>query len=233
MKKNICEYVGIEDKKDVFQAVKKQLAIIGLAGVLSCSVNAEEVVFTSSDVIEVPDSAFYQSEKGEAAARDEEESLFTSEDTEKSSEDVEKSSEDAEEASEDAEESSEDAEKSQENLGQQIVDFAMQYVGNPYVWGGISLTDGADCSGFVLSVFAEYGFELPHFAASQAGYGTEVSMDELEPGDLVFYGYGDISHVAIYKGNHEIVHAQNEEAGICVTPVDFEPVICCRRLAEE
>ena len=114
--------------------------------------------------------------------------------------------------------------------GEEIVEFACQYIGNPYVWGGTSLEYGADCSGFVLSVFANFGIELPHFAASQAGYGEEVSFEELKPGDLIFYGYGDISHVAIYKGNNEIVHAENEEFGICVTPADFEPVVCCRRL---
>ena len=114
--------------------------------------------------------------------------------------------------------------------GQEVVDFACQYVGNPYVWAGTSLEYGADCSGFVLSVYANFGVELPHLASAQAGYGDSVSVEELQPGDLIFYGYGEISHVAIYKGDGEIVHAQNEENGICISPYDQEPIICCRRL---
>ena len=115
--------------------------------------------------------------------------------------------------------------------GQDVADFACRYVGGPYVWGGVSLTGGADCSGFVMSVYANFGINLPHYAASQAGYGTPVEYDRLQPGDLIFYGWeGEISHVAIYIGDGNVVHAQNEANGICITPADYQPAACCRRL---
>lgn len=80
-----------------------------------------------------------------------------------------------------------------------LVSYACQFVGNPYVWGGTSLTRGADCSGFVMSVFANYGVSLPHSSGSQAGHGTSISASEAQPGDLFFYGNGSrINHVAIY-----------------------------------
>ncbi|MCR4674430.1 MAG: SH3 domain-containing protein [Lachnospiraceae bacterium] len=98
-----------------------------------------------------------------------------------------------------------------------LVNFALQFVGNPYVWGGTSLTNGCDCSGFVLSVYANYGIYLPHSSRSQAGYGTKISASEAQPGDLFFYGSGSISHVAIYIGNGQIVHASNKRTGIKIS----------------
>ncbi len=210
------------EQKTAIKTVKKMIVLTALTGAITVPVFAEENAFTSSDA-ELSLGEWQVDIPGDA-----EDSLFTSDEAEETPETAD--SEKPEENADTEEETENKKEEKKENLGQQIVDFAMQYVGNPYVWGGTSLESGADCSGFVLSVFAEFGVELPHFAASQAGFGTEVSVDELEPGDLVFYGYGDISHVAIYKGNQEIVHAQNEEAGICVTQVDIEPIVCCRRL---
>ena len=98
-----------------------------------------------------------------------------------------------------------------------LVNFALQFVGNPYVWGGTSLTNGADCSGFVLSVFANYGISLPHSSRAQANCGTSISASEAQPGDLFFYGSGSISHVAIYIGNGQIVHASNKRTGIKIS----------------
>ena len=96
--------------------------------------------------------------------------------------------------------------------------FAQQFVGNPYVWGGTSLTNGADCSGFVLSVFAQYGYSLPHSSAAQANCGTRIGLDQVQPGDLVFYSNNGstIGHVGIYIGNGQIVHAVSEAYGIQV-----------------
>ncbi|SFB03701.1 SH3 domain-containing protein [Acetitomaculum ruminis DSM 5522] len=100
----------------------------------------------------------------------------------------------------------------------ELVNFACQYIGNPYVWGGVSLTNGADCSGFVLSVFAQYGISLPHHAASQANCGREISANEAQAGDLFFYSSGGrIDHVAIYIGGGMVVQAHSEERGICIT----------------
>ena len=91
-----------------------------------------------------------------------------------------------------------------------LVQFALQFVGNRYVWGGTSLTNGIDCSGFTMQVYARYGVGLPHHAASQPAYGNRISASEAKPGDLFFYGSGSsISHVGIYIGNGQIVHASN------------------------
>ena len=99
-----------------------------------------------------------------------------------------------------------------------LVQFATQFVGNPYVWGGTSLTRGADCSGFVLSVFANYGISLPHSSGAQAGCGTKISASEAQPGDLFFYGNGSrINHVAIYIGNGQVVHASSPKSGIKIS----------------
>lgn len=104
---------------------------------------------------------------------------------------------------------------------QAVADFAVQFVGNPYVWGGTSLTNGADCSGFVMSVFAEFGYGLPRVAAAQYGASKKKTMSQLEVGDLVFYGNG-ISHVALYIGNGKVVHALNSSKGIVVTDYKYD-----------
>lgn len=99
-----------------------------------------------------------------------------------------------------------------------LVQYATQFVGNPYVWGGTSLTRGADCSGFVLSVFANYGISLPHSSRAQANCGTRISSSEARPGDLFFYGNGSsINHVAIYIGNGQVVHASSPKSGIKIS----------------
>ena len=99
-----------------------------------------------------------------------------------------------------------------------LVSYACQFVGNPYVWGGTSLTKGADCSGFVLSVFANYGLSLPHSSVAQSNSGTKISSSEAQPGDLFFYGNGSrINHVAIYIGNGQVVHASSPRTGIKIS----------------
>ena len=108
-----------------------------------------------------------------------------------------------------------------EELRQQIVDFALQFEGNPYVYGGTSLTNGADCSGFVMSVFAQFGYSLPRVAADQYNQSVKKSVEDLEPGDLVFYGSG-ISHVALYIGNGQIIHASTSASGIKISNYDYE-----------
>lgn len=129
-------------------------------------------------------------------------------------------------AAADAEENSEDADEaeevlSEEELRRQIVDFALQFEGNPYVYGGTSLTNGADCSGFVMSVFAQFGYFLPRVAADQYYQSVKKDMAELEPGDLVFYGRG-ISHVALYIGDGQIIHASTSATGIKISDYDYE-----------
>ena len=115
--------------------------------------------------------------------------------------------------------------------GSSVASFASQFVGNPYVYGGTSLTNGADCSGFTLSVYAHFGISLPHSATAQSYYGTEVSLSELEPGDLLFYGTdGDIGHVGIYTGGGMIVHASTEATGIKTSVYNYRTPIKAVRL---
>ena len=96
-----------------------------------------------------------------------------------------------------------------------VVEFASQFIGNPYVWGGTSLTEGADCSGFVQSIYKEYGVDLPRVAADQAQYGTKIAVEDAQPGDLIFYARdGYIYHVVIYAGNGKTVEAMGTKYGI-------------------
>ena len=119
---------------------------------------------------------------------------------------------------------------SSSDLGQQIASYAVQFVGNPYIYGGTSLTNGADCSGFVQSVFANFGIGLSRTAASQAGGGTSVSLDSLQAGDLLFYSSsGSIDHVALYIGGGQIVHAANSASGIIISNAYYSTPVAARR----
>ena len=103
-----------------------------------------------------------------------------------------------------------------------LVNFAVQFVGNPYVYGGTSLTNGADCSGFVMSVFKEFGYELPRVAAAQYEASQKKDISQMETGDLVFYGAGGINHVALYIGDGKVVHALNSNKGIVITDYNYD-----------
>ncbi len=117
----------------------------------------------------------------------------------------------------------------------ELVEYAKQFVGNRYVWGGTSLTKGADCSGFVLSVFKKFGVSLPHHSGSQANYGTKISAGELQPGDLIFYGNsrGSINHVAIYIGGGQVVHASNERTGIKISNYKYRSPVKYVRILQD
>ena len=110
--------------------------------------------------------------------------------------------------------------------GQAIVDFACQFIGNPYVWGGTSLTNGADCSGFVQSVFAHFGISLPRTTRDLVSVGTPVSYEEAIPGDIILYS----GHVGIYMGNGQIVNAINSAQGIGILPATYTSIVTVRRL---
>ena len=111
--------------------------------------------------------------------------------------------------------------------GNAVAGFASQFVGNPYVYGGTSLTNGADCSGFVMSVYANFGVSLPHSSSAMRGVGYEVSLADAQPGDIICYS----GHVAIYCGNNTVVHASTAATGIKYTsPANYKNVICVRRI---
>ena len=112
-------------------------------------------------------------------------------------------------------------------LGQAVADFACQFVGNPYVWGGTSLTNGADCSGFVMSVYANFGVSLPHSSAADRNVGYAVgSLENAQPGDLICYS----GHVALYIGNGQIVHASTSKTGIIISNASYRSILSIRRI---
>ncbi|MDE7283817.1 MAG: C40 family peptidase [Lachnospiraceae bacterium] len=110
--------------------------------------------------------------------------------------------------------------------GREIAEFACKWIGNPYVAGGTSLTNGADCSGFVQSVYKEYGYNLPRTSYSQSQVGRSVPYSEAEPGDIIYYG----GHVAIYIGNGQIVHAATARTGIVTQSATYRSIITVRRI---
>ena len=126
-----------------------------------------------------------------------------------------------------SDDSSSSSSSSSSGSGSSVVDYATQFVGNPYVWGGTSLTNGADCSGFVQSVYSNFGVSLPRTSYEQQNAGYEVSYADAQPGDLICYG----GHVAIYMGNGQIVHASNSRDGIKVSNnAAYRTITSVRRL---
>ena len=118
-----------------------------------------------------------------------------------------------------------------EIISNQVVNYALKFVGGPYVYGGNSLTNGTDCSGFTKLVFANYGVYLPRSASEQAYAGIHVDINDIMPGDIVVSGYdGIVCHAALYIGNGKLVHALNSDVGIVVTNIDIMPVIDVRRV---
>ncbi|MFP3154040.1 NlpC/P60 family protein [Lachnospiraceae bacterium ZAX-1] len=111
-----------------------------------------------------------------------------------------------------------------------MVSYATQFVGNRYVWGGTSLTNGVDCSGFTMRIYEKYGIYLPHSSAAQANCGTRIDASQVRPGDLFFYGSGGVSHVAMYIGNGQVVHASSAKTGIKISNAFYRAPICVVRL---
>lgn len=114
-----------------------------------------------------------------------------------------------------------------------MVNFALQFIGNPYVWGGTSLTNGADCSGFVQSIYANFGYSLPRVAEDQSRYGMQIPIDSAEPGDLIFYARnGYVYHVSMYIGNGQVVHAAGRKVGIITSGIGSNAVWATRIITD-
>lgn len=117
------------------------------------------------------------------------------------------------------------------STGSDIASYAQKFVGNPYRWGGTSLTNGADCSGFTMTIYGQYGYSLPHSSAAQAGCGRSVSLSSVQPGDLIFYKHGGrVGHVAMYIGGGRVVHAQSARTGITTSSMYYNQPACARRI---
>lgn len=116
-----------------------------------------------------------------------------------------------------------------------IIEFALKFVGNPYVWGGTSLTKGADCSGFVQSVYKHFGYSLPRVAADQSNAYRSVKLKDVKPGDLLFYedSNGNIGHVTMYIGKNKVVHASNSRVGIIVSDYNYRNPVCAIRILDD
>ncbi len=168
-------------------------------------------------------------EEEERQRREQEEMLAQNQDSDDVSDDDDddaSDSEDSDSSDDDKKEESKPSSSGGGGKGQQIADFACQFIGNPYVAGGTSLTNGADCSGFVMSVFKEYGISLPRSSYAQSTVGTGVSYSEAKPGDVIYYG----GHVGIYIGDGKIVHASTERTGIKITSATYRNIITVRRI---
>lgn len=126
---------------------------------------------------------------------------------------------------EEAETSDNESDVGQGN-GKDVVDYACKFIGNPYVWGGTSLTKGADCSGFVQSVYKHFGVSLPRTSSSMRSSGTGVSYEEAQPGDIICYD----GHVGIYMGDDKIVNAINKKRGIGILSATYDNIITVRRI---
>lgn len=114
--------------------------------------------------------------------------------------------------------------------GEEVANYARQFLGNPYVYGGTSLTEGADCSGFVLSIYKQFGVNLPRTSEEQGKSGTEVDgIENARPGDLISY----IGHIGIYAGGNKLIHASGPKDGIKISNYDFMPVQSIRRIINE
>ena len=118
------------------------------------------------------------------------------------------------------------SEQKESSSGGSVTSYALQFLGNPYVWGGTSLTKGVDCSGFVMQVYAHYGISLPHSSSALRGVGRGVSYSEAQPGDIICYS----GHVAIYLGGGKIVHASNPKDGIKVSTATYKKILAVRRV---
>ncbi len=121
-----------------------------------------------------------------------------------------------------------------EKSGESMLEFASQFIGNPYVWGGTSLTDGADCSGFVQQIYKQYGYSLPRVAEDQSQYGTKIPVEDAQPGDLIFYAKeGYVYHVVMYAGDGRTIEAASTKLGIIEGKVNTKNEVWATRILKD
>ena len=220
------EDVSVTDSYPVAETAEEQQERIENATVKDIADDAQKKAEKASEVAQ---AAAQKAE--EAASIVEDENAEPTKAEEKAAETALAVAEKAQIAADNTKETAETAKKEMLNhgaeTGQAVADFALQFVGNPYVWGGSSLTHGTDCSGFTMAVYSNFGVGLPHYDASQRGYGIGIdSLSDARPGDLIcFYG-----HVGIYIGDGMMVHASNARDGIKVSRADYRAIAAIRRI---